>query len=91
MPRQKDVAYAYHLRERARGTEKTRRTTDNARTVAFIAAAEATVFVQAEAFVNSAILRTRLESYGELCSFQPLGPDGAVSVTLSAHRDGASY
>ena len=41
MPRQKDVAYAYHLRERARGTEKTRRTTDNARTVAFIAAAEA--------------------------------------------------
>ena len=41
MPRQKDVAYAYHLRERARGTEKTRRTTDNTRTLAFIAAADA--------------------------------------------------
>ncbi|GJE94213.1 hypothetical protein PsYK624_103810 [Phanerochaete sordida] len=41
MPRQKDVAYAYHLRERARGTEKTRRTTDNARILAFVDAAEA--------------------------------------------------
>lgn len=41
MPRHMDVAYAYYLRERARGTEKTRRTTDNARTLAFVAAAQA--------------------------------------------------
>lgn len=39
--RESGVAYAYYLREQARGTAKTRKTTDNARTTAFIAAAEA--------------------------------------------------
>lgn len=39
--REKQVSYAYYLREQARGTVKTRRTTDNSRTIAFITAAEA--------------------------------------------------
>lgn len=39
--REKEVGYAYYLREQARSTIKTRRTTDNSRIIAFASAAKA--------------------------------------------------
>lgn len=52
LPREKDVAYAYYLREQARGTAKSKRTTDTTRTVAYVTAANAFLRSAAVALVR---------------------------------------
>lgn len=56
MARERDVAFAYYLREQARGTAKSKRTVDSARTLAFIEAAKAFLASASAANVRSEML-----------------------------------
>lgn len=58
MAREKDIAYAYYLREQARLKPNSRSTIDNPRKTAFVAAADAF-----SSSASSAILRSERQAY----------------------------
>ena len=69
LPREEDVAYAYFLREQARATVKTKRTTDYTRATAFVTAAEAFLQSAAVAAVREETLayyRNAAECFAEV-------------------------
>jgi tetratricopeptide (TPR) repeat protein len=91
LPREKDVAYAYYLREQARGTTKTGRTTDISRTIAYTAAADAFLRSASVAAVREETLayyRNAAECWAEIDEYRKAAAAylHAEEFTLSAQH-----